>query len=218
MFRAVTLKELRETRGIILLALAAYGVVLWYQVLQMVKWNALTLPFADAQFIMRYLYISAALAIALGLRQTLGESIVGTYSFLFHRPATRQWLISMKLLTGLAVYLLCALLPIAVYGLIAATPGTHASPFFWSMTLPTLLAWLAITPLYFGAFLSGIRPGSWFFSRLFPLAGAGMAAITTALVHIDLDYGFAVSLIPIILVDIWLISQIKFVVKTRDYA
>ena len=192
--------------------------VLWYQVAQLLKWRPQTMPFVDDGFLLAYIWVSGALAIALGMRQTLGESIPGTYPFLLHRPATRRWLIGMKLLMGVMAYLLCGLLPILVYGTVAATPGTHASPFFWAMTVPTLVAWLAMTVLYFGAFLSGIRPGRWFYSRLFPLAGAGLMAFAPALVYAELDYGAVASLAPILLIDAWLVALILFVTRTRDYS
>ncbi len=50
-----------------------------------------SVPFVnDGFFYGCFVLISAATAIALGLRQTLGESIHGTYPFLFHRPADRR--------------------------------------------------------------------------------------------------------------------------------
>jgi hypothetical protein len=216
MFRAMVMKELRETRGIALLGLAAYGLVLWITITQIVKWRPQTIPFVDDGFIAGYAWVSGALAIALGMRQTLGESMAGAYPFLFHRPATLRWMIGVKLLVGLVVYLLCGLLPILVYGSLAATPGAHASPFLWSMAIPALTAWLIMTVFYFGAFLSGIRPGRWFYSRLFPLAGAGLAAFISAVV--SECCGEMAALAPIAVVDLLLVTLILFVMRTRDYA
>ena len=218
MFRAMAIKELRETRGIALLALAAFAVVIWIQVTSLLKWNPRTLPFVGDGFMGGYVFVSGALAAALGLRQTLGESIVGTYPFLFHRPATRRWLIGVKLLVGLVAYLICGLAPILVYGMIAATPGVHASPFFWAMSTPAWLVWLSMTVVYFGAFLAGIRPGRWFFSRLFPLAGAGLAAFTPGMLYFNLDYDIVASLTTVLPIDVVLVGLILFVARTRDYS
>jgi hypothetical protein len=218
MFRAIVLKELRETRGIAMLALAAFAVVIWLQLTSLLKWNPRTLPFVGDGFLNGYVFVSGALAVALGLRQTLGESIVGTYLLLFHRPATRQWLIGVKLLVGLVAYLICGLVPILVYGMIAATPGVHASPFFWAMSTPAWLYWLSMTVVYFGAFLAGIRPGRWFFSRLFPLAGAGLAAFTPALLYFGLDYNVVASLAVVLPIDGVLVGLVLFVARTRDYS
>ena len=106
MFRAMAVKELREIRGIVLLTLAAYGYVVanllnprqseWYR--------SLSVPFTTDNLTGYLVFIFAAMAIALGLRQTLGVSIHGTYPFLLHRPATRCWLIGMKLLIGTAAF------------------------------------------------------------------------------------------------------------------
>ncbi|MEI8229252.1 MAG: hypothetical protein WCH77_13460, partial [Planctomycetota bacterium] len=39
-------------------------------------------------------------------------------------------------------------------------------------------SWLGLIPVvYLGGFLSGIRPGAWFGTRLFPLLGAGLFAV-----------------------------------------
>ena len=40
----------------------------------------------------------------------------------------------MKLASGLAVLLVITGAMIQIYAMWAATPGTHPSPFFWSMT------------------------------------------------------------------------------------
>jgi hypothetical protein len=218
MFRAMALKELRETRGIALLGLAAYGLVLWTMLAQVLKWSPQRMPFVDDGFISGYIWVSGGFAIALGLRQTLGESIAGAYPFLFHRPATRRWLIGTKMLVGTVVYLLFGLIPILAYGLVAATPGSHASPFAWAMTVPALIAWLAITVVYFGAFLSGIRPGKWLYSRLFPVAGSGVAALASGLLYSDLGCNEMVSLAYVVLIDALLIALILFVARTRDYS
>ena len=57
----------------------------------------------------------------------------------------------------------------------AATPGTHASPFEWSMTVPIWIGWFAMTILYLGAFHTVVRPGRWYRSRLLPLAASAVA-------------------------------------------
>jgi hypothetical protein len=152
----------------------------------------------------------------LGIRQTLGESIRGTYPFLFHRPAERLCLIGMKLAVGMTVYLICAGLPILVYGVWAATPGTHASPFEWSMSGPTWIAWLAMTILYLGAFHTAIRPGRWYGSRYLPLAGAGLAAIAAA-GHAYVYESSLGTCLVVLSVDVWLIAMILFTARTRDY-
>jgi hypothetical protein len=99
-----------------------------------------------------------------------------------------------------------------LYALWAASPGTHASPFAWSMTLPAWTAWLAISAVYLGAFLSGIRPANWLGTRLAPLAAAlGLAVLCSAL-----PVAFAWPLL--ILLDALLIVLILYVARQRDFA
>jgi hypothetical protein len=116
--------------------------------------------------------IAAVLAVAIGLRQTAGEALQGTWLLLWRLPARRAEQLLVKVLAGGGLYLLTAALPIAIFAAWAATPGTHASPFYWSMTVPVWTSWFGMTLLYLGAFLSGLRPGRWCGSRLLPLVAA----------------------------------------------
>jgi hypothetical protein len=222
----MAIKELREIRGIVLLALAAYGLLVAAAIDPQTPWNPLRLfsgsgegivvPFISGDFVGKLCLIATIFAVALGLRQSLGESLGGTYPFLFHRPAERRWLIGMKLLLGMGVYLICTAAPILVYAVWAATPGTHASPFEWGMTAMAWIAWLVLTLLYLGAFYTAIRPGRWYRSRILPLAVAAAAACLAAGLASGLNSVFWPLLI-VAVVDVWLILMILFTVQTRDY-
>jgi hypothetical protein len=216
MFRAMAVKELREIRGIALLAIAAYtfvaGAAMNPYVVTRYVW-----PFWPGDiFVSWHIVISGALAVALGLRQTLGESIPGTYPFLLHRPADGRWLIGVKLLVGVSAYVLCGGLPILVYSLWAATPGTHASPFEWWMTTMTWVLWLWMTFVYLGAFLAGVRPVQWYRSRILPLAGAVAVPVGIGLLFGGIWWLWP-NCLAILVLDALMISMILFVVRTRDY-
>jgi len=231
---ALALKELREIRGIALVALVIYallvvGVINPTSSLNLLQYLPLywafrggqetLLPFVNDTFVARFLVISAGLAIALGFFQSLGETVRGTYPFLLHRPVTRRWSIAVKLLVGMAAYWTCATIPLVIYGLWAATPGTHAGPFEWSMTWPTWAGLLSMTLLYFGAFLTGIRPGRWYASRLLPLVAAVFGAAFAAVAA----WGPAQQAplwvaLAVLVADVWVISAIFFVARTRDFS
>jgi hypothetical protein len=223
MFKAMALKELRETRGIILLALAAYSLLLVANLFSTtLTWRRLA-PFVDDGFILVIALLFAAMTIALGLRQTLGESLRGTYPFLLHRPTGRNWLIGTKMFVGSVAYLVCSAVPLLAYGFWAATPGHHASPFQWSMTLPSWEVWFSMTLLYLGAFLSGIRPGRWIGSRLLPLVAA---ILVVFLVEVPARETFVAETLlgelswrlPFILAaDAAMIAGVFYVIRTRDF-
>ena len=101
----------------------------------------------------------------------------------------------------------------------AAMPGTHASPFQWSMTAPAWNAWLVMTIVYFGFFLSGIRPARWYASRLLPAATACFLVFLGVILFMEVAWwnGF-VALASVLLVDALLVAVILHVVRTRDYS
>jgi hypothetical protein len=156
--------------------------------------------------------VAGLLALALGLRQSLGDFFGDAYLFLLHRPVSRTQVFGAKLVVGLGLYGICTALPLLLYAWWASLPGTHASPFEWSMTASIWLAWFAIGTVYLGAFLTGVRPGQWFGTRLMPLA----ATIGLALMITLLPIGVAV--VVLLLTDAVLIHSILFVCETRDFA
>jgi hypothetical protein len=220
MLKALLRKELRETAGINAIALAFYfhltvkamhhDLLPWF-----LSGNAdyHGIPFVSGSYLSSFVWVSAGFAIALGFRQSLGESLRGTWTFLLHRPISRTRLIGVKLLAGAAVYLACAAAAVLAYAWWAATPGTHASPFEWSMTVPTWKVWITMPLLYLGAFASGIRPARWAGSRLLPLAATGVFA---ALIP-ELPCWPVFGLGSIALLSVVLVGNILFVVRMRDF-
>ena len=217
MRRALAIKELRDTAGIVLGAVffhamfvvSAMGLPVW-------PWwwrHDFLIPFVNDQFLAYYVVVSGCLAAALGLRQSAFETVFGTEQFLLHRPLTREWLIGTKLLVGGCLYLIVAAVPILVYAWWAATPGTHASPFEWSMTATAWKVWLTTTVLYLGGFLSGIRPGRWQGTRLLPL----VAAIGLVYVLVAIPWLWGWCLLAVVLIDGLLVTTIFHVARTRDF-
>jgi hypothetical protein len=217
MLRALAIKELRETGLVALAALALYACLVssatGFRLLPLFSTSGGTIPFVGDAFLSSFVWISAGLAIALGFRQSVLESMQSTYLFLLHRPAPRWRLIAVKLAVGLVLYLVSAALPVLLYAWWAATPGTHASPFEWSMTFPTWKVWSGMTAVYFAAFLCGIRPAHWLWSRLWPLAGAGVLV-------------FLIQFLPcwsilgpgaVVLLDAALVTAVFTVSGSRDY-
>ena len=99
---------------------------------------------------------------------------------LLTRPVSRAFVLNVKIAVGLGVYLSTSAVPILLYAIWAATPGTHASPFLWSMTWPMWQCWLGLSAIYLGALLTGLRPGRWWGTRWWPLAGAIIVAFLLA--------------------------------------
>ena len=219
MYRAIALKELREVAPIAILALVAYLACIdgltggtLFAWMPFVPRGLVSIPFTGKEPFY-FAFISIAMTIALGYRQTLGEEYRGTYLYLLHRPMQRSQIFACKLATGAAVYLVGSFIPIALYLFWAATPGNHPSPFYWSMTFSTWQAWLALLLLYLGAFLSGLKPGRWIGARLLPLAGAGLLV------------GFVLSLpwwplglLFLLLALALCVANVQYVAARRDYA
>jgi len=220
MLTRLALKELRE---IVWIAVAAMVVYLFFLVAatgiglpEGASWGGFHGgPMAfDVETTMNFVMVGACLAIGLGLRQTVGESARGTFQFLLNRPASRRHLIGTKLLVGGGAYLVVAVVPLLLYAWWATTPGTHASPFAWWMTVLAWQGWLGGSVLYLGAFLTGLRPGRWHGTRLLPLVAAmGFAGLLTFC-----PWSLAVDALLALLLDVLLVANIFFVAGTRDFS
>ncbi len=176
MWKALAIKELRESAGIVVLAvLGAVYVLGELTGTPVFSWRGHGLygyPFVSDGLGSYFWALCGALAVALGFRQTAWELQQGTYFFLLHRPFERSHIFATKLAIGVALVLTFSAGFILFYALWAATPGHVPAPFDWRMTLAAWANWTALPLLYIGAFLSGIRPGRWFGSRLAPMAAA----------------------------------------------
>lgn len=225
MIKALVLKELRETLGVVAIAMAFYLYFtakamrhdLWPWSSTDYDYSSLEyffqIPFVSWQYLLNFAWVSAGLAIALGFRQSLGESIHSTWLFLLHRPAGRTRLIAVKLLVGIVLYFVCAAAVLLAYAAWAATPGNHASPFAWSMTAPAWKILLTVPVLYLGAFLSGIRPARWIGTRLLPLAATGILIFTLP----GLRWWPILGLGLVMLTCVILVSAIFFAARTCDF-
>jgi hypothetical protein len=216
MHKALVIKELRESAGIV--ALAALGVAYVLADLTatpLVPWQSRWLygyPFVNDSLSFYFWLVGGGVAIALGFRQTAWELGQGTYFFLLHRPMSRNRIFGLKLLVGGSLAMLMAGLLIALYAWWAATPGHFDAPFYWTMTVPAWQLWLSLPPLYFGAFLAGIRPGRWFGSRLLPLVTGILVALVASSapwLWFTVALSFAASGL--------LIAGIFYYIQQRDY-
>jgi hypothetical protein len=216
MLRTLAIKETRELAPLaalifvvqcLLAAAAASGIPL-------LPWTypAEGIPFYADAICKLMLVVGGAAAAVLGLVQAVRESSRGTFPFLLHRPASRDALFGTKLIAGATVYVLSSGLPLAIYTLWAATPGTHTSPFLWAMAAPIWLIWAELILLYLGGFLSGLRPGRWLGTRLFPV-GASL------LILVLVQFAAGVWIAPIIcaVASGALLAAILNVGTTRDY-
>lgn len=180
MWKALVLKEVRECAPLAAMAAAAYGCILAHAFgVYMVFWpvpEQQDIPFVTDSFVTQTTFVSFCLAVGLAMKQTLAESMGGTWLWLLHRPMVRRRIIAVKLVTGATVYLVCAALPVLLYACWAALPRTHPSPFYWSMTQGAWEGWGIVGLMYFGSFLSALRPGRWIGTRLLPLVGTATLA------------------------------------------
>ncbi len=220
MYKALAFKDLRDLAGLAALALAAYGLLLVHCTgfvdiaLRSEFGYENSVPFVEGPFAPWCACLAAGLSVVLGLWQSAREDTRGTWLLLMHRPLSREKLIGVKLLVGLATYVACAGLPTLAYACWAATPGTHASPFEWSMSAGSWEILFALSALYLAGFLSGLRPGRWLGTRLRPAAAA---AVLVALVELLPGIPVAIRLAAVGLLDAGLLSSILFVARTRDY-
>jgi ABC-type transport system involved in multi-copper enzyme maturation permease subunit len=222
MWKTLAFKELRGVLPIACIAIIAYFAFIFHQIgfdilpfWTTPRWQG-NFPYQELSngFLSFYCMISVAFAAVLGFWQTVRESTAGTWLYLLHHPVSRNKIFATKLAVGLAAYLLVAALPILLYSFWAATPGTHPSPFFWWMTEPAWKSLLIIALCHLGAFLSGIRPGRWFGTRLLPLVSVGFFALLISVI----PFWWCLGLAALALAGAIFVSLIYFVAKTRDFS
>jgi len=217
MRKALIIKELREAIAPVGAAIVVYlWLVLSYTgipILPLFSSSQVEIPFINSSFILLFGTISFFFAAVLGLKQSVWESMQGTTLFLLHRPMDRRAIYGIKILVGLSLYLVCSAVPILLFGAWAATPGTHASPFQWSMTEGCWAIWLSMSLVYLGSFLSGIRPSHWLGSRLYPLAAAGVLAIFVNFI----PFWWILGVFVLLLVAGLFWSCVLLATTTRDY-
>jgi hypothetical protein len=217
---ALAYKELRESAGVAGLGLAALALVALSSMgLSPVSgvWSAPrygAIPFLYDSFHEQFGLAGGLLAIMLGFKQSVGDFLGDAQLFLFHRPVSRARIYGIKLIIGLGLCLTLSGLAVLAYAAWAATPGTHASPFLWNLTAPTWTAWLSLSLVYLGAFLSGIRPAAWLGTRLAPLA----AALGLALLLTSLPVGIAWAWLGLLACDVLFVVGIVDVTANRDFA
>lgn len=185
MTRALVVKELRECAAAMALAAlaAAYALCTLWGV-RIGPWMVSEpeeFPFFGDDFEALVMLIGVALAVVLGMKQTQWEIVRGTFPYLLFRPMPRRRVFLLKWAVGAALVAGGAAIMILLHGIHAMTPGRQAFPFYWSMTVPTWHLWFTLPLVYSAVFLSGIRPGRWYGSKLLPLVAGGMIAFVLSI-------------------------------------
>ncbi|MBI2298851.1 MAG: hypothetical protein HYU66_07870 [Armatimonadetes bacterium] len=180
MWKAMLRKELRELLPIIGLSAVALGWAAVWQPIRHVCQLYEHLWTGGDVFVLPLAYCGALLAAALGLRQTVGEDVHGTWLFVLHRPVPRMRIIAAKAAIGLMVLQAMTLAAMLAFFSWLAWPGANPAPFVWSYTGPAWLLWLVLPLVYAGALLGGLWRPSFHGSRLLPIAGAALSALAVA--------------------------------------
>jgi hypothetical protein len=216
MFKALVIKELRESAGIIVLAVLAMIYALSELTgTRVLPWQARGsngFPFVYDGLAFYLTVCIGGMGAALGLKQTAYEERQGTFFFLLHRPVSRGRVFESKLVVGLTWVVGLSTLFLLAYAWWASRPGSVAAPFEWSMTIPAWRQWVAMPLIYLGAFLSGIRPARWWGTRLAPLA----AAMMTALIVANVPW-FWLALLLALVFSVPFVAAIFFYMQVRDY-
>lgn len=220
MSKPLLFKELRETWW---MGLAAAVVVLCIVVDAMgvgigsnwrLQWRPLRYsPFLSPDFSITIGTTAIFLGTALGLWQTMAESVAGTWSYLLHRPVSPRQVVATKALAGTAVFLVGIGLPLLMY-LLWALSGGHGAPFELWMTEDTLRLWMTGFVAYLTAFLCGIRTARIYVSRLWP-AVPGLLIIAAQL---ELEAFPTVAWWLTFIGAGLLLPAIFFAAEHRDYA
>jgi len=218
---ALAIKELRESAAILGVATLAMlwtlgNVMGWRLTPFAVEDNVVSsIPFYNGEFGPLLIFIGGGLAILLGMKQSAWENNGQQYYFLLHRPVARQTVFLLKIACGLACLLLLTLGSVLIYALWSASPGNHATPFFWGMTADAWFTCLVLPSIYLGAMLSGLRPARWIGTRLLPLLGSVVLLMLAVICWSELSR--PLGLLGLLVLDIVLVRMILATAEQRDY-
>ena len=227
MLKSMMRKELRE-----LLPFVAIALLFQFFVISLeagMKWKPIgswfgldrllnqIIPFVSPESCVGSFVVGGFLAVIIGLWQSMWESSRGTFLYLLHRPAAREAILSAKLLAGSAAFLSATAIPLFCYAIWAAIPGTHASPFEWSMTGPAWKVCCVLVLLYLGAFLSGIWPARWYVSKFWPLVTITFGVFLLGVSPWS-DLWWWLQMVATILGCIALVVAIFQVARLRDFS
>ena len=175
MFKSMLKKESTELAAPFLLAMGSLAIlVLDFVNTSRRKWEPQGEWMLDDDFVYPFLLISMALAIVMGLVQSLSEDVQGTWRYVLALPGGWQRNLKLKLTCAAVVWLVWAIVAVTIclLGLVADTgqPGESLG----KLTEPIVRTLFCAPVVYLGAFLTAIRRANWFFSRLMPLGGVLM--------------------------------------------
>jgi len=189
--KALIKKELWENLKLAMLGLIVYAALLGLNIYNYSHWMkfvaaggqgqkevAMMQPLASAGIWGLSGIVCAAFGAILGWFQIHNERQRDLWAFLVHRPATRTQIFFGKILAGLMLYLLVAVLPLTGYLIWALAPEQVAAPFEWAMLRPVAVFSLAGMVYYFAGMLTGLRQARWYASRALGLGTAAVVSLT----------------------------------------
>lgn len=154
---------------------------------------------ASEEFQITVVFGTALAGLLLGLLQTLPELIRDQWSFLLHRPATRNQLFWGKVLAALILYSCASLIPIAGAVMWTAIPGNVAAPFHWRLALLPAVDVVMGFVYYFAALLVALRQARWYATRALPLASVVVASAATVGARDVWQSGLVIALAVLVL-------------------
>lgn len=175
-----------------------------------------------ADWLICFGFVAAGIASLLGLAMSLDDGLRGTWPFALFRPISRRAYVGVKLLVGGVLTWLLVALPVAGYSVWVTQ---SESLWRWSLLQPAIEACGWSVVVFLGAFLSGIRPAKWWWSRLWPLGGTVVLGLWFWLASQDPNSDFEV-IVPspslywglCVGMSALLVVSILSVVEERDFA
>lgn len=167
-------KEIREITKWALLGLILFFIASFYALSTAGEESySYNITFCHPTFLMVTSFGYALFGIALACLQLIPEFSRDQWATLLHRPVARSRVLLAKALVGLAVYILCTLLPLAASVVYVTTPGNFAAPFTPALLLPAISDWCVGLCFYALSLLMCLHKGRWIGSRgILAIAGA----------------------------------------------
>ncbi|MGZ0174169.1 MAG: hypothetical protein ACKVHE_32085 [Planctomycetales bacterium] len=215
MFKAMLRKESVVVAGPLLLAVVALSVLVGDAVYESRRRPAPQGDWMlDGDLVYPFLMGSVCLAMTIGVLQCVTEETQGTWRYAHAFPGGWRQILKLKLACGAVTWIVWSGMAISICLLgIGLDKGSEGEP-LGKLFDPMLRTLVSVPIVYFGGYLTALRPARWYATRLLP----GLGVVPCWFLVLYLPSWWVVAPLVTVAFSALLIGVIFHIAETRDFA